>query len=411
MTSLRALPVLLLLSTLTACGADAARDEAPGVAEWSIEEVVRIGSVDDPAQALTEVGVVMLAPDGRIHVAQPQDVVVRVFAPDGSAEGVIGRRGEGPGEFRSVRGGMWFRGDTLVVGDITNDRVSKFAPDGTFLDSREWPTTSWFVSEPTRRGYMISVPEVMLPDGSGIALTAGMVAGGGPPQAQAPALMRGFPVVRFDTAGTILDTLAWQQYRAGRTLLNFEGRPLGMAVPVNDGALVAIARDGGGAVVAERTLPPGPEPAWLLRRIATGGDTAFARSIPYTPVPLPDAYVTRLAEERAAAYSRGAPGLTGAQIEGAWRDADFVPETLPPVTELVATQDGRIWVRREEPAEGQSARWEVFAADGELRAVLRLPARQQVVAARDGLMVALELDDLDVPYLVVYRLPAGSSAG
>ncbi|MEX0891335.1 MAG: hypothetical protein WEB88_04125 [Gemmatimonadota bacterium] len=407
MTCRRALPAALLLFLLTACGADGPRHAESTVPEWPLEEVVRIGSVDGEV-ALTQVGVVMLAPDGRILVAQPRDAAVRVFAPDGSPAGMIGRRGGGPGEFQFVSG-LGFQGDTLWVSDSPSRRVSWFGPDGAFLDSREWATERWSMEAPARGAYLPTPPEVILPDGSGVTLTGRAIAmmTGGAPEAREPSLVRGSPIVRFDTTGTILDTLAWEQNRSGNTLLNFQGRPLVMRMPVNDGPLVAIARDGGGAVVAERTLPPGPEPGWLLRRLTSGRDTVFERRLPYTPVPLPGAYVTRLAEERAAAYSRGAPGLTAAQIEAAWRDADFVPETLPPVTGLVATQDGRIWVRREEPAAGEPARWEVFDAQGQAIGRLQLPAAQQVQAAAGDRLVVLEHDELDVPYLVVYRIQEG----
>lgn len=407
MTCPRALPAALLFSLLTACGADARRNAGSAVPEWPLQEVVRIGSVDGEV-ALTQVGVIMLAPDGRIFVAQPRDAAVRVFAPDGSPAGIIGRRGEGPGEFRLVAG-LGFQGDTLWVSDPTGGRVSWFGPDGSFQESREWSTESWVVEGPFRTGYMATPPEVILPDGSGVTLTGRFeaVMAGGAPEARKPSLVRGSPVVRFDTTGTILDTLAWEQRRGGTTLLNFQGRPLVMGMPVNDGPLVAIARDGGGAVVAEGTLPPGQESAWVLRRLTPEGDTAFARGVPYEPVPLPYGYVTRLAEERSALYNQRGPGPTATQIEAAWRDAGFVPETLPPVTSLTATQDGRIWVRREEPAAGEPARWEVFDAQGQPVASLRLPAAQQVQAADGDQLVVLEHDEFDVPYLVVYRIQEG----
>ena len=62
-----------------------------------------------------------------------------------------------------------------------------------------------------------------------------------------------------------------------------------------------------------------------------------------------------------------------------------------------------MWIRRADP-EGDDATWEVLDRDGEPMGSLSLPRAQQIVAARGDRLVALELDELDVPFLVVYSL-------
>jgi hypothetical protein len=75
-----------------------------------------------PAAAVTAV---LPAPDGgTIYIAQPRDRQVRVHsAVDGAPIRTIGRDGAGPGEFRGVSRLSW-RGDTLVVADMTQQRIS-----------------------------------------------------------------------------------------------------------------------------------------------------------------------------------------------------------------------------------------------------------------------------------------------
>jgi hypothetical protein len=55
--------------------------------------------------------------------------VIRVFAPDGTYQTSLGRKGEGPGEFKSLDG-AWARGDTIEAFDFGLRRVIRFLPDG-----------------------------------------------------------------------------------------------------------------------------------------------------------------------------------------------------------------------------------------------------------------------------------------
>jgi hypothetical protein len=381
-------------------GGDAVADALP---EWALHEELRIGSVDDPDQALTSIGQVMVGPDGRVYVSQPQDAMVRVFDRTGAAAGVIGTRGQGPGEFRSMAA-MGFLGDTLWVSDRGARRVSRFAADGTFLTSATWLTPSW---QADGTMFMASPPQVILPDGSALAVPGRMVTVGstsGGMQAVEPALVRSAPVVRMDTTGQITDTVLWQRRRAGSTIFTFQGQQLAFQLPLNDAPLVAVAPDGTGAVEVERELPPDPDgPVFTTRRITPDGDTAFARAYPYTPVPMRDEHVRRLAEDLSERYNRAGPGPSAAQIEGAWRSAGFVPESLPPVTEMAVAQDGTIWLRREEPPPGEPAVWEILDGTGAPIGTVRLPAGQRVATAADGILVVTERDELDVPYVVLYR--------
>jgi hypothetical protein len=81
---------------------------------------------------------------------------------------------------------------------------------------------------------------------------------------------------------------------------------------------------------------------------------------------------------------------------------------LPPVTYVAVGQDSSIWLRREEVS-GDSAVWNVLDPSGEAVGTLRLPSGQTVVAAKGDVVAAIELDDLDVPYVIRYRLHRSST--
>jgi hypothetical protein len=209
----RAVLVALVGSSLVlGCRGDSAasNDDRSGYAtEWRAEETLRIGSVDDPDQALVSIPEVSLGADGRIYVGQARDLQIRVYSPDGRLLTRIGRKGEGPGELMSINS-IGLRGDTLYVSDFRLQRLSFFAPDGTFLTSQQWASTR--IDGGAVRGGMATLvtgaPQVLLPDGSGLS-EPGLrisVSGAGPTR---PPSVTTTPrmVVRATTDASTLDTV------------------------------------------------------------------------------------------------------------------------------------------------------------------------------------------------------------
>jgi hypothetical protein len=73
--------------------------------------------------------------DGRIIVALGRQNEARVFDSTGEFVGRIGRRGRGPGEFNDLEHLSRIRGDTLVAYNRYPEHVLFFAPDGRFVRS------------------------------------------------------------------------------------------------------------------------------------------------------------------------------------------------------------------------------------------------------------------------------------
>lgn len=148
--------LLLLTASLFSCGPPArgsgttfsdsagvilADAEAPAWAPgegWRIDErpIVQIGAVEGPAEyQFTElVGAVRLS-DGRIVVADRGASELRLFGSDGGFLAVVGRQGEGPGEFRRLEYVGVFQGDSLATFDSALRRIQIFGPDGAFVRS------------------------------------------------------------------------------------------------------------------------------------------------------------------------------------------------------------------------------------------------------------------------------------
>lgn len=89
---------------------------AQAVARWTLQEDLRIGSLDNEATAFGQIGAVRIGPQGRIYIAEPRAWQLRVFDADGRPVARMGRRGRGPGEFESItemgEGALWIRAET-----------------------------------------------------------------------------------------------------------------------------------------------------------------------------------------------------------------------------------------------------------------------------------------------------------
>ena len=153
-------------------------------------------------------------------------------------------------------------------------------------------------------------------------------------------------------------------------------------------------------------------PSVLVTRIGPSADTVFSRTYSYTPAPLTDDLLRRALNETEVneifpmrdGERDGAP--EGADFEGPVRRSGVLPETLPTVTSLVVGHYESIWIRREEQV-GKFAQWTVLDGTGEVVGVATLPRRQEVVAARGAVMVAVEEDELGRASLVRYRVGRG----
>ena len=71
---------------------------------------------------------------GNLYVFDLQPAQIKVFDADGEFSHLIGREGEGPGEYRA--GAVHVVGDTVVVHDAGNSRVVLFGTDGAAIG--EW---------------------------------------------------------------------------------------------------------------------------------------------------------------------------------------------------------------------------------------------------------------------------------
>lgn len=107
--------------------------EEPGRIQVELE--VRIGGMDDPGEFVQEPGGVVRDSRGRYFIWFPSHAAY-VYDPEGVFLQTLGREGEGPGEFRSIRAIRVSEGDTIHVFDRGNQRWTVLSPELDVVDTR-----------------------------------------------------------------------------------------------------------------------------------------------------------------------------------------------------------------------------------------------------------------------------------
>lgn len=388
-------------------------------APWTLEETLRIGSIDGE-DALSGVLDLDVGPDGSVYMAQQFLPYVTVFSPDGQPSGRIGRAGSGPGEFDGWPGRLGWSGDTLWVTD--HSTTTLFDADGDVLSQVDFRTLIPEEASSLRPGRPAG-------DGTFLTIRGATTAGGGSMDRFFAA--ERLPVLRASASGEAIDTIAIVRHQMSvgipqeRGGVGYTSHPLNGSweggfqqfAPAPDGASIFLIGE-----IRAREQPA----SFDLLRIAVTGDTLLHRRVPYEPRPVTDRDRSWLTEvfgnNQAGDYTPDSESSPfGARDEAARerdrraaREAITFPEHHPPVREIVPGHDGSIWLLRELDVPDLVDRWEIYGPDGTLEGtVLVDDGRSSVVpwgprmnvfrVTRDEIW-GVTLGTFDEPYVHRYRV-------
>jgi hypothetical protein len=396
--------VLLLVSAGCAAGVDSGRHaierDSAGIIivensgpwpEWLVADTpdLRIGVREgDPQLQLFRVRFAARLRDGRVVVVDGGSAQVRWYGSAGDYRSSAGRQGEGPGEFRDPRSGILAPGDTLILHDSRNRRLTWLSPAET--NAREEP----------------------LP-GSGDVQLLGVLGEGG------LAFTRTQQTFHFGTNQTYTwtrdsvaigvwspagaDTLVrlaagehaqWLRFTNGVPTHTMQ-MPLPFAHVTASGATresIVLARSEAGQLeFLDR--------AGNLRRIARAG----APPLPVTGADR-DRYVEFSVE---SARRRSSPNLSEVSTDARDRLA-ILPEghVMPPFDRVLVDSEDRIWVRDWVPvwAPPVPRAWTVYGPDGRVRARAVMPAGLDPMHIDGSHVTGVTRDEMDVEYVTVHRI-------
>jgi len=387
-------PAAAALILLLACRAGEAEFDAMHVANapaLAAEEVVRVGSLDDPDVGFSRIGGIAVDDQGDAYVLESQDRQIRVYSRDGSRLRTFGRDGAGPGEFRNARL-IGFRRDTLAVGDANLGRITLFARTGEVLETLRVPP-AWL--EPTPGVMLMVEPVRFRQDGFATTVTRMVV----PPEPPRDSFF--VPQVAVDRSGRITDTLRFDRWG----VYDPQIRVGGLDVRIPPGPPVSplhIDAEHDTYVVERPIAVAGDQAAFTVTRVTDSGDTIYQQQIRYRPLPFPAAFVDTMVAQAVRPYLRNQQADSAA-IDRAIRRALTLPPYQPPVTRGRVGADGVLWLRLHEDGTDQD-QWLLIEPEGRIRGVVMLLRNATIHWSRGEHAWAAVRDELDVPWLVRYHV-------
>jgi hypothetical protein len=349
-------------------------------------EIGDVGGAEE--YQLHDVSAVVQLSDGSIVIATG-GAEIRWYRADGSFRHSAGGEGDGPGELRNVRYMRALAGDSLLVFDGSNRRVTVFAPNGSYA------------RDTTLRGDDARPATLAGASWDGTLLTRTVSEA----PSSATALYR--PTMEF---AVVRDgaTKSLRSYRGPEASLHVDGRGGGInsvfisVLPFARAAHAVAAHDrffigssdsfeidvwdtAGLLVRIIRVVTPQTQVGENLRQAYRDGEVARRR---------------RVAAERMQPFDEGAARQ---QLES----QRFSP-AVPAYEKLLATSGGGLWVKEYTipGTDTASQRWTMIDPTGRLEGIIDLPARFTPMHVEDDVVLGVFRGDLDVPFVRRYTFSA-----
>lgn len=355
--------------------------------DWrlSAEPVAVIGMTAGPeAYELSLVSSAFRLSDGTIVIASAGTSDLRFYDSTGAHERTVGRRGDGPGEFRQLRSARAIRGDTIMTWDPIQQRVSFFTPSGDFVDDLRPDFSTMGNVRVDDRAVPIRPATVhLLGNGGGVAA----------PSLPTSVMTRGPNGVRrdstelfvFDRTGKIVARVG--PIAAGETFVH-DSSSIGLFF--GHDLMIAGGRD---------HFYVGTGKPYAIRPLASGGAARRTIAVRKAATPVTQQAIQEVKERFLARIWGGAN-----ESHREFVNAMPMPDTMPSYSWLLTDREGNLWVQEYEWRRDRPRVWAAFTPDGELLGRLTVPAGLKVMQPGRDYLVALHRDELDVERIEVSRV-------
>lgn len=358
---------------------------------WHLAQDLRVGTADGAVPYTFSLQAQVVARnDGTLYVLDRGNHEVRVFDARGRHLRTFGREGAGPGEFLGAATAGWVA-DTLWVSDPLQLRTTFFSPDGRVLRTAGPATRA-------SREFAPAAAEAVLADGSLLVLPSPLQ----PASRTAVIDVSRLPVLRVGRSGTV-DTLARRDLRNRMVRISVGASRLMLTQPWDDSPMLTTSTNGRSVVMVSRPAAVRTMDArFRVTKLSARGDTVFSRSFTYNPVPVPAGWAARWADETAGLITSRRAGSDRRALARAIERGAYVPAFMPPISAVVAADDGTVWLRRENG--GAVVAWTVLGPDGLPQADVRAPSGLEIQQVQRSHVWGVMTDDMDVPYIYRYRI-------
>ena len=345
-------------------GSDPSPDQSPRLAT---APEFHVGWLEaDPAFERVENGVILS--DSSVAVADKGSRTITVLSPTGEIVRAYGGPGQGPGEIGSVKTLHRLPGDTIVLHDARNARISLFHR-GEII--RTIPTNRH--GGQMRRLMAIGATETGL-----VMRTAGHNPG------FLGDWLKGV-IVHFDLGSAILDTLAAFDYvQSDRARGTFHFAPVGQVGLTKDAFLV--------------TRGDIPE----VRRHDLDGNLFQVLRFPWQEKTVSDSFWSEYRR-----YFMTEPVTTLGPAGRASLFSQFIPHfgrSLPFTGRILGDDEGNAWVGSYSADYRTTAWMDAFSPDGKWIGRLALPARFSVLDIQHRRVLGVQYDDLGVNAVALFRI-------
>lgn len=372
--------------------------------------------LDEPEVVSGEFGSVngiRVRADGSLLVADRISGELVLADLDAGTREVVGSRGEGPGEYQTPSGLWPLPGDSTLLLDFGNNRLTVLSPDLSFGVTRP------MLEMDPEGGIRLLTPQAI--DGAGRIYTrqqsistniSAMRGGSGAASDSTEILRTALSDLTTDTVARLTPRpQARVEMRSGADNMMMMMR----RTPYSPSDSWGVEPDG--SVVVARASD------YHLEKIGPDGSVRSGAPVDHDPVPVGQAEK----EEWVAGVSspsvgtsiqlvRGPGSVSSGISSGGSRnltmgagsedvdDYDW-PENLPAFTgSILVDPEGRAWLRRHQPA-GAPHLYDIFTPDAEHTGTVEIANGHSVIGFGNGVVYATFKNEVDLVYIERYRLP------
>jgi hypothetical protein len=366
--------------------------EWQGAAGIRIAEQPRVAigeNATDPDYLFASIAAMTTLSTGAMVVADGQSMELRVYDVAGKFVRRIGRKGQGPGEYRRISSLQRLAGDTLLVSDATGKRLTYLMPDGRVVRTVDVVSMAAALP-PSASGRARSMSIVLDVEGrfrDGRYFATQHINNAFGPDVQTQVTRDSIVLHRLDPTGARSDTIGRV---AGRLVYIYVFRDKSLTdlnLPFGASGNVAMLADGFQESAGERRE---------IRERTSQGRLARITRVCGAPLPVTPADIATVRDSILGSLT----GRLRTEYEEILSTLPF-PRTKPGYTQLLVDAAGRIWAK---DFASNPRGWHVFTPAGRLLGTVQMPAGATPVEIGRDFVLATYVDRDGVTSVRLYAM-------